>query len=99
VNGEVTFKGRNLLQLSEREMRDLRGNDIGMIFQEPMTSLDPLYTVGDQIGEALFLHQGCAARPPATPPFAPSPTWASPTPSGASTRTRTRCRAECGSAS
>ena len=62
VNGEVTFKGRNLLQLSERDMRDLRGNDIGMIFQEPMTSLDPLYTVGDQIGEALFLHQGLRGK-------------------------------------
>jgi ABC-type dipeptide/oligopeptide/nickel transport system ATPase component len=43
-------------------MRDLRGNDIGMIFQEPMTSLDPLYTVGDQIGEALFLHQGLRGK-------------------------------------
>jgi len=65
VSGEVRFKGRNLLALTEGEMRDIRGDDISMIFQEPMTSLDPLYSVGDQIGEALYLHQnlrGKAAR-------------------------------------
>src|SRR5579862_9167263 len=51
-------EGRNLLDLTERQMRDVRGNDISMIFQEPMTSLDQLYTVGDQILEAIKLHQG-----------------------------------------
>lgn len=58
VGGEILFKGRNLLDLSMDEMRKLRGNDIAMIFQEPMTALNPVYTVGDQIMEAVMLHQG-----------------------------------------
>jgi ABC-type dipeptide/oligopeptide/nickel transport system ATPase component len=58
TGGQVLFKGQDLLGLSEKQMRGLRGNDIGMIFQEPMTSLDPLYTVGFQIREAVELHQG-----------------------------------------
>lgn len=58
VAGSIRFAGRDLLRLPDRDMRRLRGNDIGMIFQEPMTSLDPLYTVGFQIREALELHQG-----------------------------------------
>ena len=56
--GQVMFDGRDLLQLPEAEMRRLRGNAISMIFQEPMTSLNPVLTVGRQIGEALRLHQG-----------------------------------------
>jgi peptide/nickel transport system ATP-binding protein/oligopeptide transport system ATP-binding protein len=56
--GEILFNGRNLLALDEDEMRKLRGNDIAMIFQEPMTALNPVYTVGDQIMEAVMLHQG-----------------------------------------
>ena len=55
--GEILFKGKNLLALSEKEMRTIRGNAISMIFQEPMTSLNPVFTVGDQIGEAIALHQ------------------------------------------
>jgi ABC-type dipeptide/oligopeptide/nickel transport system ATPase component len=58
VGGEIKFKGRDLLKLSNAEMRSLRGNDISMIFQEPMTSLDPLYTIGAQMREAIELHQG-----------------------------------------
>ncbi len=57
VGGEILFDGRNLLNLTEREMQEVRGNDIGMIFQEPMTSLNPVFTCGDQIGEAVMLHQ------------------------------------------
>jgi len=57
VAGRIDFRGRNLLDLSEREMRRIRGNDIAMIFQEPMTSLNPVYTVGDQIMEVLRLHR------------------------------------------
>ncbi len=57
AGGEIIFNGRDLLKLSEREMRRIRGNDISMIFQEPMTSLNPVYTVGDQIAEAIVLHQ------------------------------------------
>ena len=56
--GQIMFNGRDLLKLPEAEMRKLRGNDISMIFQEPMTSLNPVLTVGRQIGEALELHQG-----------------------------------------
>ncbi len=55
--GEILFEGKNLLALPEKEMRGLRGNKISMIFQEPMTSLNPVYTVGQQIGEAIKLHQ------------------------------------------
>ncbi|MBS3938674.1 MAG: ABC transporter ATP-binding protein [Peptococcaceae bacterium] len=55
--GEIHFDGTNLLKLSEAEMRQIRGNDIGMIFQEPMTSLNPVFTIGDQIAEAIVLHQ------------------------------------------
>jgi peptide/nickel transport system ATP-binding protein len=62
VSGRITFNGRDLLALSEGEMRDIRGNQISMIFQEPMTSLNPVLTVGRQIGETLRLHQGLSAR-------------------------------------
>lgn len=55
--GEIQFNGRNLLALSQKEMRSVRGNDIAMIFQDPMSSLNPVYTVGNQITEALELHQ------------------------------------------
>jgi peptide/nickel transport system ATP-binding protein len=58
IAGSVRFQGKDLLQLSEREMRAIRGNDISMIFQEPMSSLNPVLTVGRQIGETLRLHQG-----------------------------------------
>jgi peptide/nickel transport system ATP-binding protein len=62
VSGEIRFEGKNLLDLREGEMEAIRGNDISMIFQEPMTSLNPLMTIGRQIGEAIALHQGLARR-------------------------------------
>jgi oligopeptide/dipeptide ABC transporter ATP-binding protein len=58
VDGDIRFEGRSLLSLSEEEMRKIRGNKISMIFQEPMTSLNPVYSIGNQISEALRLHQG-----------------------------------------
>ncbi len=61
-DGQIRFQGRDLLALSEREMRTIRGNSISMIFQEPMTSLNPVLTVGRQIGETLRLHQGMSAE-------------------------------------
>jgi microcin C transport system ATP-binding protein len=67
--GAIRFDGDNLMARSEREMRGIRGRDIAMIFQEPMTALNPLYTVGNQIGEVLELHEGLgksAARARAT---------------------------------
>lgn len=57
VGGEIFFKGENLLLKTEEQMRKIRGNRISMIFQEPMTSLNPVYTVGQQISEAIQLHQ------------------------------------------
>lgn len=58
VGGEIFFQRHNLLTLSEKDMRRVRGNKISMIFQEPMTSLNPVFTIGSQIGEAIRLHQG-----------------------------------------
>ncbi|KAF0244195.1 MAG: peptide/nickel transport system ATP-binding [Planctomycetota bacterium] len=57
TGGDILFDGRSLLNLSETEMRGIRGNRISMIFQEPMTSLNPVFTVGNQIAEAVVLHQ------------------------------------------
>jgi oligopeptide/dipeptide ABC transporter ATP-binding protein len=62
VEGEILFDGRDLLKFSNREMRDLRGNDIAMIFQDPMTSLNPVFTVGEQIAEALRLHRNLSRK-------------------------------------
>jgi peptide/nickel transport system ATP-binding protein len=57
VGGEILFEGKDLLKLSDAEMRQMRGDDIAMIFQDPMTSLNPVYRVGEQIAEALRLHR------------------------------------------
>jgi oligopeptide/dipeptide ABC transporter ATP-binding protein len=62
VAGEILFDGKNLLELSNAAMRDVRGNDIAMIFQDPMTSLNPVFTVGEQIAEALRLHRGLSRK-------------------------------------
>jgi oligopeptide/dipeptide ABC transporter ATP-binding protein len=62
VGGEILFRGRNSASLGEGEMRRLRGNEISMIFQEPMTSLNPVMTVGDQIAETVKVHQGAGQR-------------------------------------
>jgi oligopeptide/dipeptide ABC transporter ATP-binding protein len=56
------FKGRDLLKLPDPDMRKVRGNEIAMVFQEPMTSLNPVYTVGDQISEAVILHKGISKK-------------------------------------
>jgi peptide/nickel transport system ATP-binding protein len=58
AGGQILYKGTDLVKLPEHEMRKIRGHKISMIFQEPMTSLNPVFTVGDQIGEAVRLHQG-----------------------------------------
>ncbi|HVZ07698.1 ABC transporter ATP-binding protein [Rhodopila sp.] len=62
IAGRVLFEGKDLVKASEQEMRNLRGNAISMIFQEPMTSLNPVLTVGRQIGETVRLHQGMNAK-------------------------------------
>ncbi|MGM4967078.1 ABC transporter ATP-binding protein [Tardiphaga sp. 1201_B9_N1_1] len=63
-SGHIRFKGHELLSMSEREIRGIRGNDISIIFQEPMTSLNPLHTIGAQIGEILQLHNGIRGSKP-----------------------------------
>jgi oligopeptide/dipeptide ABC transporter ATP-binding protein len=62
LGGQILLEGRDLLKLSETEMRSVRGKDIAMIFQEPMTSLNPVFTVGEQIVEAVRLHQRVTTR-------------------------------------
>jgi oligopeptide/dipeptide ABC transporter ATP-binding protein len=62
IAGDIVFEGQSLLALSNEEMRRIRGNKISMIFQEPMTSLNPVYTIGNQISEALRLHQGLSKK-------------------------------------
>ena len=62
VGGAIRFLGKDLLKVSETEMESIRGNDVSMIFQEPMTSLNPLFTVGRQIAEAIALHQGLSKK-------------------------------------
>ena len=57
TGGQVRFRGRNLAELSERDMRHVRGNDIAMVFQEPMTSLNPVFKIGAQVAEAIRVHQ------------------------------------------
>jgi peptide/nickel transport system ATP-binding protein len=62
VEGEIRYDGRNLLELPPAQMRKVRGKEISMIFQEPMTSLNPVFTCGEQIAEALRLHEGLSRR-------------------------------------
>lgn len=62
VSGSVMYQGKNLLDLTESQMRGIRGNEISMIFQEPMTSLNPVHRIGAQIGESLVLHRGMSVK-------------------------------------
>lgn len=62
ADGRILFQGEDLLQASEARMREIRGNEISMIFQEPMTSLNPVYTIGDQIAETARLHEGLSRK-------------------------------------
>ena len=62
VGGSINFKGQDILAKSNEEMRKIRGNEISMIFQEPMTSLNPVYTIGDQIAEVIRLHKGLSEK-------------------------------------
>ncbi|QQE80387.1 ABC transporter ATP-binding protein [Alicyclobacillus sp. SO9] len=62
ISGTIQFRGKDLLKATESQMQDIRGNEISMIFQEPMTSLNPVHKIGGQIGESLMLHKGMSKR-------------------------------------
>ena len=62
IRGNQLFDGQKIQLMSENALRQLRGKDIAMIFQEPMTALNPLFTIGNQIAEVLMLHEGLSAR-------------------------------------
>ena len=62
VSGEIIYKGENLMKKSERDMRKIRGHEISMIFQDPMTALNPMHTVGEQIAEVIKLHQNVSKQ-------------------------------------
>lgn len=62
VGGEIVFKGKNLLEIPDEEMRRIRGREIGMIFEQPWTCLNPVFTVGDQIAEAVRVHERCSKK-------------------------------------
>ena len=68
-SGSILFEGHDLLTLDEKQMRRIRGNRVAMIFQEPMTSLNPLHNIEKQINEILLLHRACAARRPLSAPW------------------------------
>ena len=98
VGGAIRFEGRNLLELSEAEMERIRGNEISMIFQEPMTSLNPLFTVGRQIARRSRCTRACRGATPGTRPSRCCAASRSPSPSGARTPIRTSSPAACASA-
>ena len=60
LGGSITYKGEDIMKMSEKEVQDLRGNEISMIFQDPMTALNPVMTVGDQVAEVILRHQNCS---------------------------------------
>src|SRR5881397_2323097 len=62
TSGEALWKGENLLTMNSRRLRDIRGNEIAMIFQDPMTSLNPVHKIGQQLGEAMRLHEDVSKR-------------------------------------
>ena len=95
----VKFDGRDVLGLSADERRKMRGGKMSMIFQEPMTSLNPVHTIGQQIVEAILAHTRCRRRRPRSAPSRCSSWCASPRRPSASTTIRTACRAACASAS
>ena len=68
VEGEVWFDGRNLTEVSDADMQDIRGNRMAMIFQQPLTSLNPVFRIGDQIAEVFEIHQGLSKEEPAKKP-------------------------------
>ena len=97
VRGSIRFQGRELLGLKEKQMTKVRGTGIAMIFQDPMTSLNPVYTIGWQITEAILAHQDMSKDAAKRAPSSCWPRSASPTPRSGSTTTRTSSPAACAS--
>lgn len=98
IEGEVRLNGRDLLALPEAEMRKVRGKDVAMIFQEPMTSLNPIFTIGRQISEALTCHGNISKAEAKAETIRLLEKCASPTRPRASTNIRTSFPAACASA-
>lgn len=97
--GDVRYRGRSILEMTEEEMQHIRGNDIAMIFQDPMTSLNPVYKIGKQVGEGLRLHRGYSKQEALK---RATELWTSlvfPSPRSASMSIRTSSLAVCVSAS
>ena len=99
ISGAIRFDGFDLLKTSDQTLRDLRGNRLAMIFQEPMTSLNPSFTIGDQIVETILRHRGGSRRRRASGRSSCCVASTSPRPSGGSTNIRTSSPAACASAS
>ena len=97
--GEVIYKGRDLMTLGQDAMREVRGSEIAMIFQDPMTSLNPVYKVGWQIAEQIRAHEGSVEGAGASPGGRPPRRGRIPNPRSGSTTTRTSSRAACASGS
>ena len=99
VGGSVALEGTDLLALDEDEMRAIRGNRISMIFQEPMTSLNPVMRIGDQIAEAVRLHRNDDRQGSLEAGASRCCAWSGfPSPSGGRRNIRTSCPAACASA-
>jgi peptide/nickel transport system ATP-binding protein len=97
IAGAIRLQGRDLLSLSERQMREIRGNDISMVFQEPMTSLNPVLTVGWQIAETLAVHAGLPVRQAQRTAIEMMALVGIPAPSGGRGSIRTSSPAACAS--
>jgi peptide/nickel transport system ATP-binding protein len=98
ASGSVRYDGRDLLCIPESDLRRIRGRDIAMVFQDPMSSLNPVLTICDQISVSLRLHRTCRAPTRAGVPSNCSTSCASPMPAAGSTSTRIACRVACASA-
>lgn len=98
-SGEILFEGRDILKMSDDELRSIRGNRISMIFQEPMTSLNPVYTCGDQIMEVIRLHKGVSKKEARQMAMRCSAKWACSPLRPGWTAIRMSSPAACGSAS
>ena len=98
VAGQILWKGRDLVPLDADAMRKIRSKEIAIVFQEPMTSLNPVYTIGDQIAEVIRLHEGLSRRARSTRPSRCCASSTSRIPSGACATTRTSSPAACASA-